>query len=102
MRWLCFLAVCAGGSAQELGELSTERPGFTATSGAVGAGVLQLEQGSTLEWARESGTKTTTFTTPQALVRFGITSSLELRFSTNGYSWRGATSGANDSAVGVK
>jgi Putative MetA-pathway of phenol degradation len=102
MRWVCFVAVCIGASGQELGELSTERPGFTATSGAVGLGVLQLEQGYTFESARDGGSKLATFSAPQALVRFGITSSLELRFSTIGYEWRGAVSGPNDYVVGAK
>lgn len=109
MRYACLL-LCTGLSAQELGDLSTERPGFTATSGVVGLGVLQLEQGYTFERAHADGTRLTTFSGPQALVRFGIADALELRFSTNGYAWqtqqsgaaRSALSGPNDYVLGGK
>ena len=97
-------------SAQELGELSTERPGFTATSGLVGTGVLQLEQGYSFESAREDASKLATFSGPQAVVRFGIGAALELRFSTDGYAWqtqelgpmRNEISGSSDYVVGAK
>jgi hypothetical protein len=110
MRWLYLLLTCTGVFAQELGELSTDRPGFTSPSGVVGLGVLQLEQGYTFESAREDGTKLTTFSGPQALVRFGLADAVELRFSTNGYGWqtqqlgaeRNGVSGPNDYAVGAK
>jgi hypothetical protein len=109
----CFfsvLLVCACVSAQEMGELSTERPGFTATSGAAGLGVLQMEQGYTYESARDDGSKLATFSGPQALLRFGITDALELRFSTEGYAWeteefagsRSSVSGPNDYTLGAK
>jgi hypothetical protein len=105
-----FLFWCTGLAAQELGVLSTERPGYAATSGAVGLGVLQLEQGYTLESAREPTRKVTTYSGPQALVRFGVSDALELRFATNGYAWRSevtevgqrAVSGPNDFVVGAK
>jgi hypothetical protein len=69
-----------------------------------------LEQGYTLESAREQARKMTTFSGPQALVRFGISDALELRFATNGYAWRSevtevgqrAVSGPNDFVVGAK
>jgi len=113
MRCFCFLLVCTSVSdvsAQEIGDLSTERPGFTATSGAVGLGVLQLEQGYTFESARDEGSKLATFSGPQALVRFGLTDTLELRFSTDGYEWerqefggsRGSITGPNDYILGAK
>jgi hypothetical protein len=111
MRCFCFLLLaCTLASGQEMGELSTERPGFTATSGAVGLGVLQLEQGYTFTSSLEGGTKTDIFTGPQAVLRFGLTDAFEVRFSTNGYSLqteefaagRSALSGANDLALGAK
>jgi hypothetical protein len=103
MRCACLLLATTL-FAQELPELSTERPGFTASSGAVGRGVLQLEQGYTFQSVRNGGSDQTTFTAPQALVRFGITDALELRFSTNGYSWQGQglSDGPNDYLVGAK
>jgi Putative MetA-pathway of phenol degradation len=110
MRWVCLLALCSGAAAQEMGDLSTERPGFTATSGAVGLGVLQLEQGYTFESAGDEGSKLRTFSGPQALLRFGITDALELRFSTDGYAWERqefegsgkSISGPNDYILGAK
>jgi hypothetical protein len=106
MRCFGLLLACTSVSvyAQEMGDLSTERPGFTATSGAVGIGVLQLEQGYTFESARDKGSKLGTFSGPQALVRFGISGTLELRFSTSGYAWqthqfaavRSSVAGPND------
>jgi hypothetical protein len=102
MRWVCFLIVSSGVSAQEIGDLVTDRPGFTTPSSVVGLGVLQFEQGYTFESAREEATKLTTFSVPQALVRFGIADALEVRFTTVGYEWRGADSGPNDYAVGAK
>jgi hypothetical protein len=110
MRWVCFVMACSGVSAQELGELSTDRPGFTSPSSVVGLGVLQFEQGYTFESARENGSKLTTFSGPQALLRFGIADALELRFSTSGYGWqtqqlgaeRSTASGPNDYALGAK
>jgi hypothetical protein len=110
MRFVCLVLACTSVSAQELGELSTERPGFTATSGMVGLGVLQLEQGYTFESALESGSKLATFSGPQAVLRFGIAAALELRFSTDGYEWqtqrfgveRSALAGPSDYVLGVK
>ncbi len=111
MRCFClWLVVCAAARAQEMGDLSTERPGFTATSGAVGLGVLQLEQGSTFESSRDRGADVSSFSGPQTLLRFGITDAFELRFSTNGYGWqtenfsghRDSVSGPNDYAIGAK
>jgi hypothetical protein len=114
VRYVCFILctrlLCTKLTAQEIGELSTERPGFTATSGAVGLGVLQLEQGYTLESARLQESRLTTVSGPQALVRFGISEVLELRFSTSGYGWRtqasdgeqSAFSGQNDYVLGAK
>jgi hypothetical protein len=109
MRYFCFL-LCTGLSAQEIGELSTERPGFTATSGMVGLGVLQLEQGYTFASTNEDGSRLTSFAGPQALVRYGIAEAFELRFSSYGYSWqtfhaggdRNSLAGPNDSAAGAK
>jgi hypothetical protein len=110
MRWTWPLFFSLALSAQEIGELSTERPGFTAPSNVVGLGVLQSEQGYTFESARADGTKLRTYSGPQALLRFGIADALELRFSTDGYGWqtqqfgpqRNAVSGSNDLALGMK
>jgi Putative MetA-pathway of phenol degradation len=105
--FLLLLFVCVILSAQEIGELSTERPGFTTPSGMVGFGVLQLEEGNTFESAHDGGSRLGTFSLPQALVRFGLSDALELRFSTNGYEWqyqaaRSTVSGPNDYVLGAK
>lgn len=111
MRCFClWLVVCAAARAQEMGELSTERPGFTATSGAAGLGVLQLEQGYTFTSARDGAASLASFSGPQALLRWGISNAFELRFSTNGYAWEtedyagrhSSLSGPNDYAIGAK
>jgi len=93
-----------------LPDLSTERPGFAVPSSPVGLGILQLEQGYTYEWARLSPSKLRTFSAPQAMFRFGLTKTLELRFSTVGYEWqsqhtagqRSVVSGGNDFVLGAK
>jgi len=111
MRWFWrLLLVCPLASAQEMGDLSTERPGFTATSGAAGRGVLQLEQGYTFTSSVDGGMRTYLFAGPQAVLRFGLTDTFELRFTTSGYSLeteefgagRSVLSGANDFALGAK
>ena len=87
-----------------------DRPGFTFASGIVGAGVVQLEEGYTYESARQEGSALGTFSEPQALARLGIVRGLEIRFSTNGYSWqalrsgqgRSVVSGLNDMGLGAK
>jgi hypothetical protein len=96
--------------ADGLPDLSAERPGFTTPSAPVGLGILQLEQGYTYEWARLGGAKLGTLSGPQAVVRFGLTKSLEVRFASNGYEWqtsrmqgqRTSVSGGSDYVVGAK
>jgi hypothetical protein len=111
MRCFYFLLlVCMLAPAQEMGELSTDRPGFTTPSGLVGLGVLQLEQGYTFESARDEGSRLGTVSGPEALVRFGLADWLEVRFSAGGYAWRGeecagihtSISGPNDYGWGAK
>jgi hypothetical protein len=110
MRLVYLLFICIGLRAQDLGDLSAERPGFTTSGGVVGFRVLQMENGSTLESARQGATKLRTFSAPSAVDRLGITKTLELRFSTDGYSWqslrsgaaRSSVSGSNDFVVGAK
>ncbi len=101
-------------AADGLGDMNAERPGFTTASAPVGLGVLQLEQGFTYEWARLEGagfgTRFGTISVPQDVLRFGITSGLELRFSTVGYSIQSVKSvagsgrvwGPNDYIFGAK
>ena len=85
-----FIFLCLGSiqAQEDLGPLVPERPGFTASSGVVGLGVLQLEQGYTFETARMHGWHFKTLSAPQMLVHFGFSDDFELRFGTNGYSWQ--------------
>jgi hypothetical protein len=69
-----------------------------------------VENGYTFASARQDSSKLRTLSGPSALVRFGISKALELRFSTNGYSWqtlrlateRSSVSGPNDVTLGAK
>lgn len=65
LAWLPLLT--AGLYAQDLGDLTTDRPGFTFSSGVMGLGALQMEQGYTFESARQGGSKLRTFSAPRAL-----------------------------------
>jgi hypothetical protein len=69
-----------------------------------------VENGFTFESAWQDSWKLRTFSGPSAVVRIGISKALELRLSTNGYSWqslrlgteRSSVSGANDPILGAK
>jgi len=122
MRLLCLLLLLAvprvvlraHGLADDIAgalpDLSTERPGFSVPSSPVGLGILQLETGYTFEWARLGPAQLRTYAAPQAMIRFGLTKTLELRFSTVGYEWQSAhiagqrsvVSGGNDFVLGAK
>jgi hypothetical protein len=96
------LCCCAFAYAQEnLGELLTDRPGFTSPSGVVGSGVLQFETGFTFELASHDGTRSQTLSGPQELIRFGLTDALEVRVASDVYLWQSLRSGTvNGSAQG--
>ena len=97
-------------SAQELGDLATDRPGFTSPSTTLEIGTLQTEQGLTFQAARQNGMKSLSVNVPQILMRFGLFKSLELRFSNNGYSWQDqhfassshGIAGGGDYGIGAK
>ncbi len=99
-----------GNEEQPMGELTTERPGFTSSSGTVGLGVLQLEQGFGLQYQHSNGGTNTTFLGPSAMFRLGISANWEFRLISNGYSWeslrtgsvRDRLAGPNDFGVAVK
>lgn len=63
-----------------LPELVSDRPDFTESNSVVGTGVVQTEIGMTLD--HEAGARH--FTTPEVLVRTGISSRVEMRFSSTG------------------
>jgi hypothetical protein len=61
--------------------IATDRPAFTDSSIAVPAGALQFENGV----LRTDTEREPTFDFPETLVRFGVTSKTELRFTTPDY-----------------
>jgi hypothetical protein len=73
----------AGGSPSRLAELATDRPDYTEGAAVLGTGILQFEQGLTVE--SDHGTRT--FTGPEFLMRAGINRRFELRFGGDGVTW---------------
>ncbi len=113
---LAALTVCVLSSvslfAQEpqLPELVTDRPDFTESSDVVGAGIMQLEFGTSFEGDGQADARDRVVTTPLALLRVGIARRLELRFSSDGYIFdrlgsglgQATTRGQADLEVGAK
>ena len=91
--------------------LVTDRPDFTEASSTVGQGVIQLETGYTFFYNDDdtTGDKTRTHTTPEVLLRLGISDSVELRLAWT-YVWEemenaGVLSqrdGGSDIGIGAK
>lgn len=83
--------------------LVTDRPDFTESSSSVGAGVIQLEAGTTYF---ETSGGFDVWTLGEVLVRWGVIEKLELRFVLPTYSWeRGggdSSSGFLGTSVGFK
>lgn len=94
----------------DLGELVTDRPDFTESSVVVGTGVIQVESGTSLEFDGAGDAHSRTLTTPLALMRLGVSKTLELRLSSDGglFSTYGqgasrfSTNAAADMEVGAK
>jgi hypothetical protein len=99
----------AGASTSDVPELVTDRPDFTESSLVVGAGVLQLESGTTFERDRDAGVRNGLFSTPQ-LLRIGVSPRLEFRLASDGLLSQSAsiatqherTTGGADTEVGLK
>jgi hypothetical protein len=113
-RWRLLTAACvfvlSGSSVagQDIGpgELITDRPDFTESSTVVGRGVTQVELGTMMEAGGASSPGVRTVTTPLILVRAGINSRLELRFSSDGFvnahAQGGAVAGTSDIEISGK
>lgn len=94
----------------DLGELVTDRPDFTESSQVVGPRILQLELGSALEFDGAGDDRSRTFTAPLALLRLGVSRTVELRFSADGDVFnaygrglgRVNVSGGSDMELGMK
>jgi hypothetical protein len=98
-----FAAFAQDNLAQDnLGDLMTDRPGFTSPSGVVGLGVLQLEKGYTFQSVNQGGATMKTLSGPITLLRFGVTPTLELGFATNGYSWESLHNNLNSTGLNTQ
>ena len=69
----------------QLPELVTDRPDFTESSDVVGAGIMQLEFGTSFEGDGQADARDRVLTTPLALLRVGVSRRIELRFGSDGY-----------------
>ncbi len=86
--------------------IETERHDFTQSSTVVGRGVFQVEYGFLFTTNKEDVGSEMTYSTPEILVRYGLTDRLEIRSRYN-YAWkfRGAEedgSGATDMTFSIK
>jgi hypothetical protein len=99
----------AATAARDVPELVTDRPDFTESSQVVGAGVLQIESGTTFERDRDAGVRNGTLSTPQ-LLRLGVSPRLEFRLASDGLLSESATfatqhqrtTGGADTEAGIK
>jgi hypothetical protein len=90
--------------------LASDRPDFTEASSTVGRGVLQIEMGYTYFRDDENGSRLTTHSYPEVLVRLGVLADwLELRLGWNYFDEEAVTgplvqsaSGSDDLYLGVK
>lgn len=74
--------------------LETDRHDFTQSTGVVGCGVLQLEYGFLYSFKDEEAEQEDTYTTPELLIRYGLTDRLEIRSRWN-LAWKDFSSGEN-------
>lgn len=79
------LAWCLAATAHAEEPLSADRPDFVESSSVVGKGRFQLETGFNSEHNKADGVKERATSTP-TLLRFGLSDSLELRVSSDGFS----------------
>ncbi len=83
----------------QLPELVTDRPDFTESSDVVGTGIMQLEFGTSFEGDGQADARDRVVTTPLALLRVGVARRVELRFSSDGYSFNRLGSGLGQSTL---
>jgi hypothetical protein len=108
VRILAALTICGSLRAQtekptlELPGLIADRPEYTDVVEVVGPGVIQTEHGITLE--RNGGVRS--LTTPELLLRIGLTKRIELRLGSAGFlmekSAAGTAEGRSGSEIGAK
>jgi hypothetical protein len=80
--------------------ISTDRPGFSDTTGIAPVGHLQLETGYTFTFRNRDGVETQTHNAPELLARVGlIDDRLEVRIGTSGYVWSRSDAGAGFESV---
>jgi hypothetical protein len=96
--------VAAPVAAQEA--IATDRPDFVESSLTVGKKVFQFETSAATDWTTSAGTTARVVATP-TLLRYGITSTLELRLETDGFyrasvDGLGSETGLADAALGIK
>ena len=98
------ISLAVGAKGDTVAPIAPDRPGFTNGSDVVPVGLTHLELGVAETWtpAASGGGRTTDY--PEALIRHGLTSKLELRVSAPGRFTvsNGGPSGWGDAAVGVK
>lgn len=110
---VCVVVATAGVlvSSNASGEpLTTDRPDATESPFVVGKGRVQIEAGYTFTRDKADGVRTETHVAPEALLRIGLTESLELRLAWEGYAWsrtrsegvRERDSGGADLEIGAK
>lgn len=80
---LCGLLSPLAAVAQQDEPINSDRPDFVNSPDVVGKGTVQVEVGFGLERNRDAGTNERTTSTP-ALLRFGVSDTLELRLETDG------------------
>ena len=85
----------AGARAQELGEMSTDRPDFTESTDTIARGWTQLEGGVLSNWHALASGQDRAIGAPYSLLRLGLTRFAELRLSADGFT---SESGAVDGA----
>jgi hypothetical protein len=95
------LLVAPGVAAQQVPDIATDRPSFSATPSTVDVGVWLGEFGY-LYTGNDDGPDKQTL--PQALLRYGLADDMELQVNWSGYSRTdsGGPSGFTDASIGVK
>jgi len=67
--------------------LVTDRPDFTESTDAVPLGRVQIEMGYTFSYDREDNVRTRVQSTPEFLLRMGLSKDFEIRLGWEGYEW---------------
>lgn len=78
------ISLAAQCASAEQGPISPDRPGLSTGTHTVAPGVIYLESGFQYEFTR-TGTDTSTYTLPQAVIRKGLTDKIELDIIWDGW-----------------